>query len=159
MRFGKLSLSRLGVVEAEQGHPQIVVRVGVRRIEAHSFAVADGGVLIFPGVEQSAAEIESHIGIIWLQWNDFLVGSDGSLKFVGCQLAGAQADKRLYVVRLQCVRLFIVGRCLGVVLLLVVRTRQIVEGIKLIRLKREALLVRVDSVAEFAELGHYPTGQ
>ena len=66
MRFGKLSFSRLCVVEAEQGHPQIVVRVGERRIEAHSFAVTDGGLLIFAGVEQSAAEIESYIGIIRL---------------------------------------------------------------------------------------------
>jgi hypothetical protein len=42
------------------------VRVGERRIEAHSFAVTGGGLLIFAGVEQSAAEIESYIGIIRL---------------------------------------------------------------------------------------------
>jgi len=39
MRLSKLCLSGLGVVEAEQSHPQVIVRMGKCRVEAHSFAV------------------------------------------------------------------------------------------------------------------------
>ena len=52
MRLGKLCLSGLGVVEAEQSHPQVIVYMGKCRVEAHSFAVTGGGILRFSCVEQ-----------------------------------------------------------------------------------------------------------
>ena len=58
MRLGKLCLSGLGIVEAEQSHPQVIVCMGKCRVEAHSFAVTGGGILKFPCVEQCSAEVE-----------------------------------------------------------------------------------------------------
>lgn len=83
MRRGKLCLSGLGVVEAEQSHPQVIVCMGKCRVEAHSFPVTGGGILKFPCVEQCSAEVEPHIRIIRLQRNQFFVGGNGIFQFVG----------------------------------------------------------------------------
>src|SRR6516225_6536240 len=55
MRLGIFCLSRLGVVEAEQSHTQVIVCMGKCRVEAHSFAVTGSGILKFPCVEQCSA--------------------------------------------------------------------------------------------------------
>ena len=95
MRLGKLCLSGLGVVEAEQSHPQVIVCMGKCRVEAQSFAVTGGGILKFPCVEQCSAEVESYIHIIRFQRNQFFVGGNGIFQFVGGQLARAEPDERV----------------------------------------------------------------
>ena len=153
MRFGKLCLSGLGVVEAEQSHPQIIVCMGKCRVEAHSLAVTDGGILKFPCVEQCSAEVEPHIRIMRFQRNQFFVGGNGTFPFVSGQLARAEPDERVRKVWLLREGFFVIGSRLGVFLLRVVRITQIVCRIELVGLKRETVLIRLDRIAEFALIG------
>lgn len=70
MRFSKFGLHGLGVVIAEQRHPQIGVGMRESQIDAHRFAILPSGVLIFLSVEKGGAVIEPDIGTLRLQGHD-----------------------------------------------------------------------------------------
>jgi hypothetical protein len=87
MNFGKFGLRRLGVVKAEQRHPQIIVSVRESRIEPHGFAVLCSGILVFPCVEKSSAVIEPDIGILRLQRHQSLLKKSARGRFYLRRLA------------------------------------------------------------------------